>query len=380
MSDSKFPGGSGGPPAVDYGDPALLPHDSAGPEANAVAWSLLATAGAFLGLRLYCKYLGHRGLWWDDKLLIASWVIHMVDCALLSVMVAGGYGKHPWDSDGVDVDTKMMLARNTFTQTAAAWSKTAFAVALLRLGECSSWLRPALWFVIVSLNVVCGLNTLLAWVGCTPVQKSWDPTVEGTCLPPSFGLNSSYVAGAYSAACDFVLAALPCFILWNLHMRKKEKLGVVIAMSMGAVAGIMATVKTVSLTKLSTGDSYDAAHLFMLDTAEISVTIMAASIPAMRVLFRDMRSSARREYDESGRSETGLQQQQGHDRNGHSTKVKPQTGGELFNDDSSSDRGILGAGSPQSRVLRVDEVTAVEDGNATASDVELGEVHIHPKR
>jgi hypothetical protein len=77
MSDSQPPrgGGSGAPPpAVDYGDPALLPHDSAGPEANAVAWSLLAVAGAFLGLRLYCKYLGRRGLWWDDRILIASWV------------------------------------------------------------------------------------------------------------------------------------------------------------------------------------------------------------------------------------------------------------------------------------------------------------------
>ncbi len=59
---------------VDYGDTALLPHDSSGSEANAVAWSLLVFAGGFLGLRIYCKLIGHRGLWWDDWLLIASWV------------------------------------------------------------------------------------------------------------------------------------------------------------------------------------------------------------------------------------------------------------------------------------------------------------------
>jgi len=63
-----------GAPAIDYGDPALLPHDSAGPEANAVAWSLVTIAGVFLGLRVYCKYHGHRRLWWDDRILIASWV------------------------------------------------------------------------------------------------------------------------------------------------------------------------------------------------------------------------------------------------------------------------------------------------------------------
>jgi hypothetical protein len=57
---------------VDYGDPALLDHSNAGPELNAVAWSLLAVATCFLGLRLYCKRIGHRGLWWDDHILIAS--------------------------------------------------------------------------------------------------------------------------------------------------------------------------------------------------------------------------------------------------------------------------------------------------------------------
>jgi hypothetical protein len=55
-------------------DPSLLDHTSAGPQVNAVAWSLLVIAGGFLGLRLYCKYIGHRGLWWDDRILIAAWV------------------------------------------------------------------------------------------------------------------------------------------------------------------------------------------------------------------------------------------------------------------------------------------------------------------
>ncbi len=72
FNDGWQPGGPG--QAIDYGDPALLPHDNAGPEANAVAWSLLGVAGVFLGLRVYCKYYGHRRLWWDDRILIASWV------------------------------------------------------------------------------------------------------------------------------------------------------------------------------------------------------------------------------------------------------------------------------------------------------------------
>ncbi len=153
---------------------------------------------------------------------------------------------------------------------------------------------------------------------------------------------------------------LPWPVIWKLQMKKKEKIGVGIAMSMGIIAGIMATVKTASLNKLSTNDSFDAAHLSEFDTAEISVTIMAASIPAMRVLFRDLQSSARQYYDRSGqpRSNPAPDGRYG----GHSADVKSQTGD--LKDDS-SDRGILGNGS--SKILRVDEVE-VEYRNA--SDVE----------
>ena len=53
---------------------AALPHDNAGPKLNAVVWFLTILSGLFLGLRVYCKHLRHKGLWWDDFILIAAWV------------------------------------------------------------------------------------------------------------------------------------------------------------------------------------------------------------------------------------------------------------------------------------------------------------------
>jgi hypothetical protein len=37
-------------------------------------WLLVGVSGLFMGLRLYCKTIQHRGIWWDDHILIASWV------------------------------------------------------------------------------------------------------------------------------------------------------------------------------------------------------------------------------------------------------------------------------------------------------------------
>jgi hypothetical protein len=42
-----------------------------------------------------------------------------------------------------------------------------------------------------------------------------------------------FAPAAYSGAQDFVLALLPWTIVWKLQMRKKEKLGVAFAMSLG---------------------------------------------------------------------------------------------------------------------------------------------------
>lgn len=41
---------------------------------NGGIWALCLAASVFLGLRLWCKIDRKHGLWWDDYILIASWV------------------------------------------------------------------------------------------------------------------------------------------------------------------------------------------------------------------------------------------------------------------------------------------------------------------
>ncbi|KAK3988442.1 hypothetical protein QBC44DRAFT_371097 [Cladorrhinum sp. PSN332] len=353
-------GGQLGFPVIDYGDPALLPHDDAGPQLLAVGWSLWCMAAAFLATRIYCKRVGGRGLWWDDHFLFAAQLIHLVSTCLLTQMVSTGYGKHPWDKPNVSPiptssDLLIMMTRTTFTITAIAWSKTAFAITMLRF--VNGWTKWGVWFIIVSMNVALGLSAMIPWLLCDPVNKLWDSSVQGgSCRPFTVSVVLAYVSGAYSAVCDLVLALLPWVILSGLHMRPKEKLGVGIAMSMGIVAAIMATVKTVSLNKLSSTDSYDTAQLNIYDTAEISVTIMAASIPAMRVLLNDLRSSARsggRHYYQTSTPQYGA------NRSGIVITVKAAgSGGEdrPTGRDDMSDRRILGSRTEEGKIYRVDEV------------------------
>ncbi len=54
-------------------DGGLL-HDNAALHLNTTIWVLVGFSASFLVLRLYCKFLRHRGFWWDDYILIGAWV------------------------------------------------------------------------------------------------------------------------------------------------------------------------------------------------------------------------------------------------------------------------------------------------------------------
>jgi len=58
--------------------------------------------------------------------------------------------------------------------------------------------------------------------------------IPGACVPD---MTDTLCAPclAYSGLMDIVLALLPWSVVWNLQMRKKEKIGVAVAMSMGVL-------------------------------------------------------------------------------------------------------------------------------------------------
>lgn len=56
---------------VVYVDLATNPH---GIIALSVIWVMTALSGLFLSLRLYSKVSRRRRMWWDDYLIVVSWV------------------------------------------------------------------------------------------------------------------------------------------------------------------------------------------------------------------------------------------------------------------------------------------------------------------
>jgi hypothetical protein len=178
----------------------------------------------------------------------------LISVVLLTLTVPKGLGKHVYH---VRPENMAMIGfmgnfTGTFSILAAVWSKTSFALTLLRLMP--GRMKIVLWAIIASINISMGLNAVFMWTRCSPSSKVWNPFVPGTCweehVYPAYGM---FAAGELQASCsrelpsrmgaesrtgysgvmDFVLALLPWKVIWNLQMKRKEKVGVALAMSMG---------------------------------------------------------------------------------------------------------------------------------------------------
>lgn len=153
--------------------------------------------------------------------------------ALISFNVSIGYGQHIWDFNPKDLQTFLLMSNSSgfFSILAAMLSKTSFAITVLRISE--GWTRRFVWFIIITINATLGFAALATYVQCTPTEKLWRPMLQGTCWPKEFIIDYNIFTAAYSGAMDIVLALLPWRIIWKLTINKKEKLGVMVAMSMG---------------------------------------------------------------------------------------------------------------------------------------------------
>lgn len=138
-----------------------------------------------------------------------------------------------------------------------AFGKTSFALTLIRVAA-QQWVMVLLWFIIISMNILHILISIFVFTRCEDPRHLWNPSIPSNCwsakafddlslfigckchlhmktclLPSSLLPLMVLILVAYSAATDFILALLPWVILWKLQMKKREKFGVAVAMSLG---------------------------------------------------------------------------------------------------------------------------------------------------
>ncbi|KAL0933467.1 uncharacterized protein CTRU02_212430 [Colletotrichum truncatum] len=249
-------------------------------------WTMVLVTTVFLGLRIYCRAVRTAKMWWDDHLLVISWVFLLIAVSLQTVIYRNGYLVTTLSGPLI---MPVNLSADTFTKLSLAFSKTSFALTLLRFTD--GWAKYVIIITTVIMNAMCIAHSILVWrANCgAPDPHTFEP-----CWSATSGLWMNMVGSIISAITDFILAMIPIKVVWSLQMIKREKAGVAIAMGIGCLAGTVAIVKSV--------ESYHAARAVGVEfsrrlavlsiwiNAEPNATIIAASIPVLRVLLRDAKA------------------------------------------------------------------------------------------
>jgi hypothetical protein len=103
--------------------------------------------------------------------------------AVTSYDVSIGLGRHVTEVPPSNYNLLNIVGLSTLVLdgTAQTWSKTSFAILILRFSE--GKMRLFVWFLIISLNLFVGFGCLFFWARCSPVQKAWTMEMtEGTCV------------------------------------------------------------------------------------------------------------------------------------------------------------------------------------------------------
>ncbi|GAQ47077.1 integral membrane protein [Aspergillus niger] len=264
--------------------------DNKGQMILSVLWALTGLTSVLVIARMYIRTSLLHNLGPDDWLITASLVMGVVYCAITTINVDMGYGKHAWllSERTVEHATFLNCLSFLFGIISFAIPKLAVTAMLNRILNPSMTQRICLWTLTGFAAVVSGICIIVLFTMCDPPEALWKThlVTEGkaTCKDVWILIDYAIFTGALSAFVDLMLAVYPSTVLMKLHMSLRKRLALCAALGLGSVASAMAIVKCTQLKGLAdkTDYTYGTAELVMWTNIESNVVIIASCIPTLQ--------------------------------------------------------------------------------------------------
>ncbi|PKS08431.1 hypothetical protein jhhlp_005142 [Lomentospora prolificans] len=279
-----------------------------GPMTNAVLWAEVVIFAIFVGLRLYTRMSILNSVGADDYLIAVALVLQILYTVFVTIATFYGLGRLFADVGNPEAYFTA-LKYEIFSQVAGLMvigvGKCAVGVFLLRIVR-NKIQTIFIWAFLAGTVFITLFSSITVVIQCIPVQKTWNPTLEGTCW-----LDFSKVGltvGSWFVVADFGFAILPWFVIWDLNMKRKEKITVAVGLSLGVFAGICGIVRTVALNGLNATEyilnhsADDTVPMLIWSATESTVTIMCSSIPVLRPLYVRVRYGSKGDSSGNGSS------------------------------------------------------------------------------
>ncbi|KAL3291181.1 ATP synthase F0 [Colletotrichum asianum] len=248
------------------------------PTIIAICTVLSVLSVLIVGSRLYIRHTA-RGLASDDWMSLLSVVFALAYSGLTIGQTRYGLGlpiKLRPKANLIQY-TRINFAGRPIYQIGISFFKIALLISYLRLlkGTDQKSYRRVVWMTIIIVFIAhlgCAFSLVFA---CTPVARSWNPTLPGTCLAPGPSFTAYAVVTIVS---DVVVALLPIPVLLKLNIRLEKKVGLIAIFLLGLFTTLCSILRYLEINRIQFGDG-NSTMLVLWGTIEFNVGNIVSSLP-----------------------------------------------------------------------------------------------------
>ncbi|KAF2017196.1 hypothetical protein BU24DRAFT_366814 [Aaosphaeria arxii CBS 175.79] len=277
-------------------------------------------AALFVAGRTYSRYLG-QNFGWDDWLILLSFVLLIGQTiTIYQFILLSGTGFHVYDLPKPTVAGQILAAKWSFAvqlfyHPLMGAIRASIIMFLFRVKDRRLLVRVAL-HIVFWINAGYMISTSIVNVfQCTPIRYAYlraemdhkdengNRIAGGKCINSLVFILSSC---SLSIFMDLIIIPIPTAMVWNLQMRFKTKMAVVVIMSMGWIATAVSVVRFVIYYYRFSPSNKDRTWDIgvVISIVEPAVGIIAACAPAMKRLFRHIMPRYFSDYNTSYQTRT----------------------------------------------------------------------------
>ncbi|KAH7348789.1 integral membrane protein, partial [Rhexocercosporidium sp. MPI-PUGE-AT-0058] len=269
-----------------------------------VLWSVgLVTNGLALGLttlvtlgRFYVRFWITGAVFLEDWFCFVSWFLNVGFCivGLLGSLYGGG-GYHAWEiSPASMIKFQKLEYAAVIVYGPAVWCiKVTLLLILVRVFTPFRRIITGVWAFIYAMLLYYVIVTVVKVFRCSPIPAVWDPDKPGKCLD---GFLLFTIDTSLSILTDVIILILPIPLVWSLQVTTKKKLRTIALLGAGGVATATSIVRLILVLNLDNspyqlGDqTISIQRINLLVTAELSIGIICACLPAFNIFFASDRA------------------------------------------------------------------------------------------
>ncbi|KAJ2979912.1 hypothetical protein NQ176_g2965 [Zarea fungicola] len=263
-----------------------------------------------VGSRLYIRKTNNR-IAADDWMSLLALIFAIAYSVLCIVQTKYGLGlpvaKRP--PQNLIPYTRVNYAGRPIYQVGISFFKIALLISYLRLlqGTDNRVYRMVVWGTIafVFLNHFGSALTLI--FNCNPVDKSWNPLKDGSCLPAGASFTAYAVLTIIS---DIVVAVLPIPVLLKLNIPMEKKLGLMGIFALGLFTTLCSILRYTQINRIQFGDK-NSTMLVVWGVIEFNVGNMVSSLPFLAPVCLRKAKDYRTKHSKYGYGSNGSKNRNG---------------------------------------------------------------------